>query len=387
MDSPFVGRYLIRNRKANIAIHIIDTLLSCYRIGAKRHFNIPKPNKILISNSAHIGDVIMTTALTPLIRQALPQCEIGMLVGSWAKPLVYDLVEQVHTLDHWKLTQIRGYHKRFRSTLKELKEEAYDVVIECCYYFPSSIYLTYCAKIPVRIGYTSGGFGPLLTHPVQYTNRLQSVSEHFAALLSLVIPIDWSLLKPTLKVKDNSLKGEYIVIHMGSGNPIKEWPVERWRALAQALPNYRLVFTGKGEKEARAIAFVTAGLNNTLDLSNRLSLEECVAVIDGAALLVAVDTGVGHIAAATETASILIYSGINPIEQWRPKSSLAQVMIHKPKCYPCYQMRGCATMDCVRSITVQQMLQAIDAKLHHKRESDHRSLDHTVASPCAVRGT
>ena len=380
MDSPFVGRYLIRNRKANMVMHIIDNILTCCRIRTKRHFNIPKPKKLLITNIAQIGDVVMTTALLPVIRKALPDCEIGMVVGRWAKPLVHDLVDHLHFYDHWKLTKKKS---DFSSVVKELRDEAYDVSIDCCYYFPNTHFLTARAKIPVRIGYTSGGFGPLLTHPVQYTNRLQSASEHFAALLSLVTPIDHTLLEPLLKVKSNPIKGDYLVIHMGSGNRIKEWPVEKWRAVAKSLP-YRLLFTGRGEKETKEIAEVTKGLEHCIDLSNKLSLEECVAVINGAKLLIGVDTGVGHIAAATKTPSVLIYSGINPIEHWSPKSSLAQIVINKPACYPCYRMNGCETMECVRSITVEQLLQKIHASLDQRKESDHQSQDHSAVSPCAA---
>lgn len=384
-SSPFVGRYLIRNPIANIALHMIDAALFC--LPRKRHFNIPRPRRILISNIAHIGDVVMMTALLPVIHEALPDVEIGVIVGSCSKPLLEDhpLVQKVHILDHWKLYGRKGYLKRFKQTLEEVKTQNYDVSVDCCYYFPNTAYLNYRAKIPVRIGYTSGGFGPLFTHPVQFVNRLQTTAEHFAALVSLITRIDYTLLYPNLPKNwnlgdakapglSNCKPENYLVIHMGSGVWFKEWPLEKWRELSHELVKrgHRLVFTGKGEKEAQAVHKVMEGLDHCEDFSNQLSLNECVSLIQRARLVITVDTSMGHIAAATKTPSISIFSGFLPIEHWHPKSDKAKVLIHKDlPCYPCYT-KGCSTMPCIRNVTVRQVLQTIEASLDQKKSNDHQ---------------
>jgi len=370
-QSPFIGKYLLRNKLAVCIFYCIDTLLAILFFWIKRHQNIKRPKKILISNISQIGDVAMTSALLPVIKAALPDVQIGMLVGSWASPLIqnHPLVDEVYVFNHWKLSKAtrKGYFSRRKLLINQLKKASYDVVIECCYYFPSASYITFKAGIPVRIGYTSSGFGSLLTHPVQYTNRLQSASEHFAALLALVIPIDHALLRPVLPhMKSPSLSAsKYIVVHMGSGNSIKEWPENEWKKVCEQLEREgnTIVFTGRGEKEAAVVAFVKQNLSQAIDLTNKISLEECIEVIRNAQLLVGVDTGVGHIAAATETPSVLLYCGINPLEHWSPKSPLAKVIMNTQPCYPCYMMNGCATMDCIRSVTVQQVLEAIQSQL------------------------
>lgn len=376
--TPFRGKYLIRNPLANGVITLLDALLSLLHLGTKRHFNIPLPRKILISNISQLGDVIMMTSLLPALKKALPDIQIGVIVGSWAEKMVlgHPLIDHVHLLDHWKVSRssqgrfekFKHYVQMYQEALKQIKLLQYDAALECCYYFPNTIPLIYRAKIPVRIGFTSGGFGPLLTHPVQWTNRLQSAAHHFADLLSLITPIDRRLLKPILPPISGTSTlptKTYLVIHMGSGNPIKEWPLEEWRLLSQKLSadGHTLAFTGKGGKEAAAIASVIRDLPRCINLCDRLSWEECVVLIKGAKLLVGVDTGPGHVAAATDTPSVLIYSGINPIQHWSPFHAQAHIVMHPMPCYPCYKMDGCKAMECVRHVTVETMYQKIRSLL------------------------
>lgn len=377
-SSPFRGKYLIRNQLANLCMYLVDGALSLFSLGTKRHFNIPRPKKILISDIAHLGDVVMMTSLLEPLKKALPDIEIGVLVGSWSEKMVkgHPLIGHIHLLDHWKNNRsslslwekYKHYAQMQREAIEQIKKCHYDIAIECCYYFPNSAFLTYRSQIPIRIGYTSAGLGPLLSHPVQWTNRLQSAAEHFAALLSLVTPLDVSLLKPSLPPSASfpSLPAKsYLIIHMGSGNPIKEWPLEHWRKLSQKLvaDGHTLAFTGKGKKEADAIAFVTSDLPHCLNLCDHLSVEEYVSWVRNAKMVIGVDTGVGHMAAATDTPSVLIYSGINPIEHWSPRGSQAHILMHPMPCYPCYLMKGCGAMECVRGVRVEQVYQKIQSLL------------------------
>ena len=376
--TPFRGKYLIRNPLANGVITLVDACLWLWRLGTKRHGNIPLPQKILISNISQLGDVIMMTSLLPALKKALPEVKVGVIVGSGAEQLVHghSLIDHVHFLDHWKVARsslsrwdkIKRYRDMRLTALKEIQDVHYDCALECCYYFPNTIRLIDRAKIPVRIGFTSGGFGPLLTHPVQWTNRLQSAAHHFADLLSLITPIDRTFLKPTLPLISCSSilpPKTYLVIHMGSGNPIKEWPTEHWHLLCQKLTadGHTLAFTGKGEKEAHAIHSVIQDLPRCINLCDRLSWEEFIALIKEAKLLIGVDTGPGHIAAATATPSVLIYSGINPIQHWSPFSPTAHILMHPMPCYPCYKMNGCTAMECVRNVSVETMYQKIRSLL------------------------
>ena len=370
-------RYLIKNRLAYWAFRLADAAFALLSLGRKRNFAIPRPKKIVLSNIAHLGDVVLMTALFPVIKRAFPEVKIGVIVGSWSRKMVesHPLVDYVHVLDHWKVA--RSSSSRFQKMKKtlemakivkrELRQIQYDISVECSFHYPNTIFLTSQAGVPVRIGYTSGGFGPLLTHPVEWTDRNVSVAVYSLDLVKKFASVEVADLRPVLPEGMISIpmSERYIVIHMGSGNPIKEWPIEKWKELCAKLveDGRSLVFTGKGEKEAEAIAHASGGLKNCSNLCNLLAWEECIPLIRGAQMLIGVDTGLGHVAAATETPSVLIYAGIHPIELWRPLSSKVHVLIHPVPCHPCRLTRGCESMACIRNVSVESVYEAANGVL------------------------
>ncbi len=341
--------YPIHNKLAHRALQTIDTLLKVLPI--KKNFPIKPPKKILITNLAHLGDVILTTTLLTPLKKAFPDAEIGMLIGTWSKSIIekHPLINQIHYHNHWKVNRS---HK-CRLSPKEIQK--YDLAIDCNFHFPNSAALLYRAKIPVRIGFTSAGFGPLLTHSLPWEPSNTSAAQSFFSLLQF-LNIKEGIGRPTLPPVP-SKPNHSIVIHMGTANPQKEWDLKKWRALAKRLKNDRLIFTGQGEREKNAIEWVIHDLPNAENLCDKLSWEEFVSTIQGANLLLSVDTSAGHIASAVDTPAILLFTGMNPPELWRPFGNNIRVITGQMPCSPCY--KGCALMGCMRVISVAQVESAI----------------------------
>ena len=42
------------------------------------------PRRILLLNGTHIGDIIISTSILPILRSAYTSAEIGFMVGSWS---------------------------------------------------------------------------------------------------------------------------------------------------------------------------------------------------------------------------------------------------------------------------------------------------------------
>ena len=78
------------------------------------------PRRVLLALGGHLGDVVIGSALIPRIRATLPTAEIGVLVGSWARPVLdgHPDVRWLHFYDHWKLNRAdRGLAARARRHL------------------------------------------------------------------------------------------------------------------------------------------------------------------------------------------------------------------------------------------------------------------------------
>lgn len=113
--------------------------------------------------------------------------------------------------------------------------------------------------------------------------------------------------------------GPYVVVHPGSSAPARSWPAERHRQAVRELAGdgHRVLVTGGGN-ERELTAFVTADTPGAADLGGRTTLAELAAVLRGAGVLVAGNTGPAHLAAAVGTPVVSLFSPVVPAERWAP---------------------------------------------------------------------
>lgn len=132
-------------------------------------------------------------------------------------------------------------------------------------------------------------------------------------------PTDLRLARPEVHVGASGA----VVIHPGAASGARRWPAERFAAVAAALRDggHRVVITGSANELplARAVAQL-AGLPESALLAGQLDVLELVALIGGSRLLVCGDTGVGHVATATGTPSVLLF-GPTPPARWGPRGA------------------------------------------------------------------
>lgn len=110
------------------------------------------------------------------------------------------------------------------------------------------------------------------------------------------------------------------VVHPGASARARQWPVERWAAVARSemVAGRRIVITGTSHerKDAEAVA-ECAGLPSTSVLAGMTSVADLVAVVAAADRVVCGDTGVAHVATAVRTPSVVLFGPTSPYE-WGP---------------------------------------------------------------------
>ena len=374
--TPFRGKYWIQSRVGYWVLFFIDLVV---RLFPKRCKTALHPKKILVSNIGHLGDVVIATAVLNKIKEKYPNSQIGFLVGGWAKGIVenHPLVDHVHIVDHWKINRAnlskwkkyRHYRKTYRKTLLDLRALSYDVAIDLYSFFPNVIFLLWHANIPKRIGYTSGGFAPLLTDPYSWTQANQYLATyHFDLLQKLSIHLkSQEELKPFLssKKKELSLPENYYVFHIGSGNPLKEWPVQDWRVIAQEMSDQgkSIIFTGVGISEKQQIQQIVQGLDHCFDFCDELSWDAFVSVIQGSQLVLSCDSVAPHIAASFNRPTIVLSAGISQDTLWFYPSSNRVLLRDAVSCAPCFKKQGCASMSCIRGISPKKVIHSIQSIL------------------------
>ena len=391
-SSPLRGRYHFSNRWLNAAMRCIDgvlkLLMKLQREPRSRPTDITtvRPPRILVANGAHLGDAVLSTSIFTTLRQTFVDCEIGVLVGSWSAPVMrnHPMVARVHVVDHWFLNRasigIRAkwlHYRRSRATaLRELRSSAYDIAIDLYFYFPNSIVLLWKAGIPVRVGYTSAGFGPLLTRPVEWQHLPQSIGVYHRALVMALAPARSTVpalsMRPSLadpgplpRRLHDRLGSVYVVVHPGTGSKMKEWPAGRWRLVVQQLlaRGRTIAFTGSGQRESEIVAQVMTGRADEVNLCDQLSWSEFVSVIAHAALFIGVDSVGAHIASAFGVRSVIITAATNHPALWQPMSDDSITMSAPVACAPCYLSRGCTAMTCIRTVDSASVVSAAEALL------------------------
>ncbi|MCH9703655.1 MAG: glycosyltransferase family 9 protein, partial [Chlamydiae bacterium] len=301
---------------------------------------------------AHIGDVILTTSLLKPIKEAFPNMKLGMLINSCARPIVEGQVDHLHIFDHWKLG---GNSRDCKKVIEEIK--GYSIAVDCNFHYPNSSPLLWQAKIPTRIGFTSAGFGPLLTHSYSWQTEDVPAPQIYARLLK-PLGIDAVPTKPQI-VTSAIEKKEYIVVHPCSRNARKEWPAAKWKELLQRFPKSQLLFTGRGKREKAFIESIIPA--NGTNLCDQLSWSEFVTTIAEGALLLTVDTSAGHIAAAVDTPVVAIHPAIHHEKLWKPYGEKVTVVRQNPDCSPCFT--GCESMECIKTISVDRVYDAAQAMI------------------------
>jgi ADP-heptose:LPS heptosyltransferase len=385
-SSPNQGRYLFHNSALRLAMGAIDSTLGFLRSPSHSSLSID-PSKILVCNQAHIGDVIWASSVLVVLNAAFPQAKIGFLTHPASTVVLSEnpRVEWLHSFEHVTLNRqnisflrkLKSHvHTRSRA-MREIKAVGYDLAIDLYPYFPNSIPLLFAAGIPARLGWTSGGFGALLTHALDWQYAHEHVVEWHKKLIDMIQPCraHTALARPELYsseqireqwekiAREHGIPRGYVALHVGSGGVHRRWPKENWKYLAKLCleSGWSIVLLGYGEDEERACGDIAAVSTAITDLSGKLSWPLMAEAIGRSALLVGLESASSHIAAARDVPSVSIYTGISHPTVFRPFHPMSRVVIHPTACSPCHLSRGCEGMECVRLTSPQTVFSEIQS--------------------------
>jgi heptosyltransferase I len=156
----------------------------------------------------------------------------------------------------------------------------------------------------------------------------------------------------------------FVALNPGAAWPNKRWPAERFGALAAALRGRTglrsIVLWGPGEEAlARAVSDAS---ESAAQPAPPTALEDLIALVASARLVVSGDTGPLHLAAAVGAPIVGLYGPTDPARNgpWSPDD---RVVSRSPICQ-CFHQRRChAARWCLDDVTVGDVLEAALARL------------------------
>ncbi|AVF57244.1 UNVERIFIED_ORG: heptosyltransferase-1 [Pseudomonas parafulva] len=299
--------------------------------------------RVLIIKTSSLGDVIHTLPALTDAAHAIPGIRFDWVVeeGFAEIPSWHPAVDQVIpvAIRRWRKhlwqTVRSGEWKAFK---QRLRERQYDLVIDA-QGLVKSAWLTRYVKAPVagldrysaREGWASRFYDRRLSVAVGQ-HAVERVRQLFAMALAYDLPEGIGRYGLDLERLQLPPAAPYVVFLHGTTWTTKHWPEAYWRELAERMGRRRLEVRlpwGNPAEKARAER-IAQGLNHCQVLP-KLNLAGVARVLAAAKACVAVDTGLGHLAAALDVPTLSLFGPTNP----GLTGAYGRTQIHQASDWPC----------------------------------------------------
>lgn len=170
----------------------------------------------------------------------------------------------------------------------------------------------------------------------------------------------------------------FIACSVGTAIDTKDWGAANWLTLIKSLNCQRrgsaLVLVGGSDDFQRSEAIRLAWSGPSLNLCGMLSPRVSAAVMELASVYIGHDSGPMHLAAAVGVPCVAVFSARRKAGIWFPFGPDHRIVYHEVPCSDCILLR-CEryAKKCITSITVGEVLQAIETVMHNNLDQSASS--------------
>jgi heptosyltransferase-2 len=329
--------------------------------------------KVLIVQTAFIGDVILATPLAEAAQRIFPDCRVDFMVI----PAAANLLEKNAFINRIVIFDKRGQQRGFAALwklAKALQQERYDLALVPHRSLRSAA-LAWLAKIPERIGFDRSAGAWLFTRRLPYrqtheVERNMELLRIFNGNFATPAPkIFWD--KNDAQIVEPFCHGNeygkwFCALAPGSVWATKRWPVENFISLAKRLiaETGAFIYLIGGDRDVALCARIAAAVdNNCANTAGRLLLRQSAALLDRCRVLVSNDSGPTHLGAATRCKVITIFGPTVPAFGFAPFGEGHAVIEKNLSCRPCSSHGGnrcpLGTHACMQEISVDEVFSKV----------------------------
>lgn len=314
---------------------------------------LPGVQKILALRPNAVGDFIFSLPALHALRYAYPAAEIWYIGKQWhadfmmGRPGPIDRVAVIPPVPGVGAhPNAEVDHLAVDAFVDEMRSEAFDLAVQM---FGGGRYSNpFIKRLGARV--TIGARTPdaaLLDRWIAYgdfNNRRLEMLE----IVALAGANQWRMGRE-LQVTDNDRleaatalpvdrTERLVIVHPGSSDPRRRWPVEKFAAVADALADSGAVVAVNGTVEESDLVRGVIGNMRTqaIDLTGAMSLSGLCGLVERAAMVVSNDSGPLHLALAIGTPCVGVYWLTNlmeacPLRQSMHRAAMS-VRVHCPVC-------------------------------------------------------
>jgi heptosyltransferase-2 len=331
------------------------------------------PNfRILVVQTAFLGDAVLTTPMFSVLRTAYPSAKIAVL----CTPAIRDIFSDNTNIDEILVMDKKGKDRGPAAIWKwagRLRGQ-FDVAVLPHRSFRSAL-LVWLAGIPKRIGFENSQGRMFLTDAVSFDWKTHDSERNLKLLESLGIhPSRPKIEVPVKKefdfdqfLKDQGIAPGTPLVGMNPGSvwKTKRWIPEHFAKVADELierTGCRVILFG-APADAEAVRAVTAAMKRqALDLCAKTDLKTLTLLISRCSLFVTNDSGPMHLATAAHIPVVAIFGPTTRELGFFPYGEKNTVIEQDLPCRPCSLHGGnrCPLehFRCMRDISPERVLEA-----------------------------
>jgi heptosyltransferase-2 len=332
--------------------------------------------KILIIQTAFIGDVVLATALLESIHRQNPAASISILVrkGNEALLHAHPFIDQVLVWD-----KKQNKYGNWLQILFTIRKSQFDAVINVQRYAATGLW-TALSGAKMKIGFDKNPFAILFTNSIKHQavgNGLHEIARNHALLSPMgIFPNAKPILYPSLqdqKAIESYQAVPYLCMAPASVWYTKQFPLQQWIKLLHSIPFEGPIYLlgGPGDKQLNDQILHVVQKSNLVNMAGRLTFLAAAALQKGAVLNYVNDSAPMHFASAVNAPVAAIYCSTIPDFGYGPLSDTSFIIETKQalSCRPCglHGKKQCPLkhFNCAETITMEQIYQPLQQVLHN----------------------
>ena len=330
--------------------------------------------KFLIDSKHGLGDCVQIIPMLEIIKENYPDSYLAVIVNNKASKELLQLspvkIDKFYYLDMSKMTM-----RKFLTLILDLRHQSFD------YFILSPITTKWKAKCFAMLTGAKKAIGE------QYRQLNLCVLEHKLHmvernlnLLSEICRRPQCELKPRLQLETtynnlniNTKVNKVIGVCIGGGTALfinnkkvypKKWSISKMKTIIEAFlkREYAVVLLG-GKDEIYELQYLKEILEdpNIYNYVGKTSIKESARLVQQCDLLVGVDTGMQHIAAAVGTRTLSIFGPTNPkvFGSYSNEASFIEFACDCKYCHGTDMYLLCKERKCLHSITSDMVLSKV----------------------------
>ncbi|MDR2011161.1 MAG: glycosyltransferase family 9 protein [Bacteroidales bacterium] len=298
-------------------------------------------NKILIIQTASIGDVILTTPLIENLHKQFPNSKIDFLLKNGNQSLFKDH-PYLNEVIIWYKSEKK--YKNLFNLLSYIRKNKYDLVVNVQRFFSSGI-LTAFSGAKIKIGFKKNPLSFLFSKSKKHElkENIHEIDRNLSLISDWVkSPERYVRLYPSVQDKDfvsQYTDKNFITISPASLWFTKQFPKERWIEFLKSLSGDITVYLlgGKSDVELCEEIIERSSFQNAVNLSGKLELLQSASLMSSAQMNYVNDSAPTHLASSVNAPVTTIFCSTVPEFGFGPLSEVSFIVEchEKLDCRPC----------------------------------------------------